>query len=158
MVSSILPSAQQRYNNNVLMEGNSSITDTHRQQTVFVRRHGMNSRFTEIFCLLTNMYGGVYLHETTPDILSSLQSWRMFSEIHPLKKIAPYHSQIKKGKFEETVYSILLQQNCKCFTLFLLFQMLGCKIQSSFQFWYSEAAKKRQRICSFPNSKEDLGF
>lgn len=80
---------------------------------------------------------GLYLHETIPDnvfFLSYLQSWRMFSEIHPLKEIASYHSQIKKGKFEETVYSILFQLNCKHFTFFLLLiQMLGWKIQASFQ-------------------------
>lgn len=55
---------------------------------------------------------GGYLHETIPDIiflLSYLQSCRTFSDNYPLKEIASYHSQMEKGKFEETVYSILFQ-------------------------------------------------
>lgn len=54
----------------------------------------------------------LFTYKYIPDIiffLSYLQIWRIFSETHPLKETAPYHSQIKKGKSYETAYWILFQ-------------------------------------------------
>lgn len=83
----------------------------------------------------------------------------MFSKIHPLKEIASYHSQIKRSKFEETIYSILCQQNCKHFIFFYYY----------FKYWAakfsppstSDAQKlqiKKKKYLLIPNSKEDWGF